>query len=114
MAKGSLGNKDIEDLLGSKFDASGLRKDDLFYDEDKNIEHSILRIRLVCFGKAGERWEILEDKKVVVTIPTYRFTKKEKKYLYTVDGSQKLLTLYKAGFVNVLQLKNKLIEDGFI
>jgi hypothetical protein len=107
-------NKDIEDLLGSKFDPSGLRKDDLFYDEEKNVEHPVLRIRLVCLGKAGERWEILEDKKVIVTIPAYRFTKKEKKYLYTVDGSQKLLILYKTGYTNVLQLKNKLIEDGLI
>lgn len=114
--KGFVANnsKDLDDLLGTKFDPSGLRRDDLFYDDEKNIIHPILRIKLVCLGKSGERWEILENKKIVLSIPSYRFSKKEKKYLYGFDGMQQMLKLYKQGFCNVLHLKKKLKEDGLI
>lgn len=80
---------------------------DLYHDED-NIVNKVIRVKKFGNSNKGEKWKIFEDQKVVLTLEGVKFTKKEKTYLYSVDGINFLINQYKNGFKSINAIKKNM------
>jgi hypothetical protein len=90
--------QNLKSLTTSKFEH------DLYYDE-KNIEHKIIRVKRFSLPNNGEKWKIIENNKVLMTIEGVKLTTKEKEYLRTVEGFNFLIKEYKLGIKSFNALK---------
>lgn len=113
MKKNNYSNSDEQKEQSIKYILN--KHDHDFYNEEDNKIEKILVVKRV--GKnEKEKWKIMEDKKILLTIDSEKLTKKEKSFLRTIDGFKFLLEEYKKGIksLNALKssIKNKIsIED---
>lgn len=85
----------------SKFDF------DLYHEED-DIANKVIRIKRISIPNKGERWKILEDNKVMMTIESNKLTNKEIDFLRSVEGINFLMKQYKEGIVSFNALKKEI------
>jgi len=80
----------------SKYTLSKFERD-LYYEEDNIIEKIIRIRRYPSSTNKEEKWKLFEDNKVMLTIESEELTKKEKKFLRSVEGVVFLIKKYKLG-----------------
>lgn len=95
----------MHDSSDSKF---SLRLENEFFDEERDQPQLVISARRVTLPKNGEDWEILVNKKTVLILKGTRFTKKEKKFLYSADGMKFLIASYQAGHHSVAKIKEQM------
>lgn len=88
-----------------------LRNDFELFDEDKYVPNDVLTVKRVSLPKNGENWDILKNKKKVLTIKGIRFSKKERSFLRTPEGIFFLLNGYKAGWRSVSEFKRRIKNE---
>jgi hypothetical protein len=107
--------KNYDDNYHGESDKSSLSNilknadNELFHDED-NIPSIVLRAKRVKLPKKGENWQILENNKIVLLLKGTRFSKKEKTFLYSIEGMKFLVEQYKLGNKNVVKIKKAMKE----
>lgn len=80
---------------------------ELFRDEVALVPNPIIRVKHI--KSAGqERWRIFNDNKNIFTLEGSKVSKKEKQFLYSVEGSQFLLAQSKAGNLTVSGIKKEI------
>lgn len=84
--------------------------EDPLWDEDENSKKSIsvTRVSNKTFDK--HLWKFYENSKLVLTVEDTYFTKKQIKFLLSVDGIKFLIDAYKAGDRNASRIKKSLAE----
>jgi len=85
---------------------------ELFKEED-NIAGELLRVKRSA-SKDGEKWSIIKDKKVLLSIKGERFTKRQREFLYKPEGIKYLLDMFKSGVNTQSGLRDliaKKVED---
>ena len=85
-----------------------LRHDTEFFKEDSYVPHDMVSVRRVEFTNGDEDWEILKNKKVVLTVNGSRFSKKEKEKLGKPNGMIFLMNGYKAGWKTITEFKKQI------
>jgi hypothetical protein len=82
-----------------------LKTIDELYDEQKDIIFPMLRIKRVSRPKNNERWEIIENGVVLLSLKRSTITNIDAEFLYTVDGIKFLLERFKSGARTIGKLK---------
>lgn len=85
-----------------------MTKEDALFDDDSNVVHEIISIRKVMLPNNGLCWEVLRDKKVIISINSNRLTKKERSFLSSVDGMQFLIAQIKSGVFKLKDIKSNI------
>jgi len=75
------------------------------YTEDQDIQFPIVRVKHTTLPGKIDRWRIFEDNKVVLVLDGNKFTKKERSYLYTIEGVSFIISQYKLGVKSLNGLK---------
>lgn len=88
---------------GTKHNQSKYEYD--LYHEDDNIPGRVIQIKKIGNLKKGEKWKVMEDGKVILTIDGESLTSKERNFLYTVEGVNFLMKFFKKGELTVSALK---------
>lgn len=88
-------------LIFSKFEHD-------FYDETQNVPQKVIRVKRLTLSNKTDKWKIFEDNKVLFTIEGSKLTKKEKEFLYTVDGINFLINQFKTGIKSLNNLKTEI------
>lgn len=83
------------------------KEDDLYHDED-NIVHKLIRVKRVGMPNKGEKWKIVDENKVIFTLDGHKLTKKERAFLYTIDGVNFLIEQFKTGAKSFNAIKTAL------
>jgi len=86
-----------------------LRTDHELFKEEDDIKQKVLNIKRIKLPRNGEDWEILEDKKVVLTLKGTRFSKSQREFLRTVNGVKFLMDSYKSDIKSVVKFKKALL-----
>jgi hypothetical protein len=89
--------------ITSKFDQD-------LYDEEKDITLPIIRVKRTDLPNKCERWRIFEDNKIVWTLESNKVSKKERKFLQSVDGFNFILRQAKIGIKSLNAFKKTLRE----
>lgn len=79
--------------IGVKYNLSKFEYD--LYHEEYNTINKIIQVKRFGNLEKGEKWKIIEDTKIVLTIEGDKLTKKEKDFLRTPDGFRFLIDQYK-------------------
>ncbi|KKN70835.1 hypothetical protein LCGC14_0427270 [marine sediment metagenome] len=87
-----------------------LSADNELFDEESNVIHRLIRVKLVPLPNGGENWEVSNDNEVSLVVPGVRLTKREKSVLKTAQGINLLMYEYKLGNRSVANIKAKLRE----
>ena len=85
---------------------------DLFYENDASIVNPIFRIKHITMKTNDkEKWSMFKDDQEVYTLQSKDLTKKEIKYLHTLEGFSCLIDTFKK--LNIITLKEikKSIKD---
>jgi hypothetical protein len=77
---------------------------DLYREED-NIPGRVVQVKKIGNLKKGEKWRVLQDNKVLLTIDGESLTSKEKSFLYTVEGVTFIMNFFKKGELTAAALK---------
>lgn len=85
---------------------------ELFKDEDDIIE-KVITVKRVNTSKKIEDWKILEGKETVKILKGYRFTKKQREFFRSLNGSRFILEGYKQGWKSVNKFKEELKKNDF-
>lgn len=80
---------------------------DLFYEE-KDVVEKVIRVKRVQMPNKCEKWKIFENTKAVFVLDGTKISKKEKEFLYTIDGVNFLISQYKDGIRSLNKLKVEL------
>jgi len=80
---------------------------DLYQEEDNN-PGTVIQVKKVGNLKKGEKWKILKDNKLVLTIDGSKLTSKERSFLYTAEGTSFLIKHFKLGNVTITSLKKEI------
>ena len=92
-----------------KFSASGsLKIDNDFFKDEDYVPQDLFRVKNVKLKNGSQSWELIKNGKIELILRHINFTKKEAEYLNTVNGSQFLLSSYKAGIKSVNKFKQEL------
>ena len=86
-----------------------LRTDHELFKEEDDIKQKVLNIKRIKLPRNGEDWEILEDKKIVLTLKGTRFSKSQREFLRTVNGVKFLMDSYKSDIKSVVKFKKALL-----
>jgi len=84
------------------------KQDGELFDEKSYIPHDIINVRRNNLPRNGIEWEILINKKSVLTLKGIRFSKKERKFLETPDGLLYIMQGYRSGMKNTSAFKKNL------
>lgn len=104
-------NEDEYNIDEEKFKGGNLgflRQETELFDDGSYIVHELINARRIELSRGGEDWEILKDKKPVLTLKGVRFTKKERAYLRSVEGMLFIVNGYKLGWKSVSEFKRQL------
>jgi len=82
-------------------------EDDLFHEEDY-VPGKIIRVKKTGTPAKGEKWKIYQDDKIAMTIDGEYLTGKEKKFLYSYEGINFIITQYKENVNNITKFKKNL------
>ena len=85
-----------------------LKTIDELYDEQKDIVFPMLRIKRVSRPKNNERWEIIENGEIKLSLKRSALTNVDAEFLYTVDGIKFLLEQFKVGVRTIGKIKESL------
>jgi hypothetical protein len=87
--------EEYRDNSESKF-SSGKSDDDLYHEEDNKVL-PVIRVKHYNLPNNDEKWKIFSDSKVLIVIEGKKLTKKERAFLYTIDGINFLIGQAKVG-----------------
>lgn len=79
-----------------------------FFDEEKNIIDKIIRVKRISPANKNERWNIIENNKIIFVVDGTKISKKEKEYLRTPEGFNFLLARGKNGIKSLAGLRKEL------
>ncbi len=85
-----------------------LRTADELYDEQKDIVYPIIRIKRITRPRKNERWEIIENDEVCLSIKRNTLTNTDANFLCTVDGIKFVLSEFKNGARTAGKLRESL------
>lgn len=86
---------------------SSLRQDTELFDDASYVPQELISVRRIALPQSGEDWEVIRDKKTVLTLKGIRFTKKEKDFLRKPEGLQFIMKGYKQGWVSISEYKRQ-------
>lgn len=85
-----------------------LRTDHELFDEDSHVAHESIGVRWVDLGKNSEDWEITKNGKTILVLKGVRFTKAERRFLRSVEGTQFIIGGFKKGWRSVSEFKRQI------
>lgn len=81
------------------------KQDGELFDEKSYVPYDLIGVRRNNLPKNGIDWEILVNKKSVLTLNGIRFSKKEKIFLEKPEGMLFIINGYKQGWKNIATFK---------
>lgn len=84
---------------------------DELWDDDEIKEKCVEVKRLSSKDFSKHSWKIFEDSELVVLLESCSLTKKQIKFLLTVDGIKFLIETYKKGNCNITKIKKAMCEN---
>ncbi len=85
------------------------RQDGGLFDDDRYVVHKLISVRRVALPN-GEDWEILVDKKPVMLLKGYRFSKKEREFLHSAQGMLLMIRGFQSGWKTISEFKRQVAK----
>ena len=88
------------------------RFSDELWDDDENKEKCVQVKRVSSKDFTKHSWKILEDDELVVLLESSSLTKKQIKFLLSVEGIKFLIDTYKKGSCNITKIKKAMCDNA--
>lgn len=83
---------------------------ELFDEEKSSIVAPIVRVKKITTPTNNEKWKIFHNEELVFTVDGNKLNKKEKTFLYSLEGINFLIVRSKQGIESIQELKKQMKE----
>lgn len=97
---------EIKETNSTKFNLNKYEYD--LYHDDDNVPGTVIQVKKMGNLKKGEKWKVLKDNKLALTIDGTKLTSKERSFLYTPEGISFIISEFKKGVPTITSLKKQI------